>query len=108
MGQAILDAKGAAVELLNALQPGLLAAGWSIFEMPRPVHGGFVSGVSGAVREFRRGEQGPILMATVVDREAESADVRLRLDWELPRHMPRPPHGLPPGGDLMPARYRPQ
>jgi hypothetical protein len=101
--QAVLDARGSSSELLNAYQSELLADGWSVFEAPRPMHGGFVSGVTGDAGTYRRGGDGPVLMVTVVERKDMPADVRLRLDWELPQRMPRTPHGLPRGAELMPA-----
>jgi hypothetical protein len=106
--EAVLDAPGDPAALLAGYEPELTRRGWSSFEDFGPMHGGFVSGEQGEGRMYRHGADGPVLMVGVITiAEAQPSDVRLRLDFEFARRMPRGPHGLPPGGDLMPALHPP-
>jgi hypothetical protein len=68
--------------------------------------GGFVPTGGGMPRSFRRGQSGPILAVSADDRAAGGTELRLRLDWDMPRHaMPR--HHQPEGAELMPSLYGP-
>ena len=68
------------------------------------MHGGFVpAGLTGAGKTYRRGDEGPILMVAAMDREAKATDMRIRLDWEMIRHLPdMRRHGPPEGAEKMP------
>jgi hypothetical protein len=48
-----------------------------------------------------------MLMISSVSREAGQVEMRLRLDFLMPRHMPRGPHHRPEPADLMPVLHAP-
>jgi len=68
------------------------------------MHGGFVpSGLAGVHQQYRYKAEGPILMVAVLEGGTNVSDLRLRLDWEMVRHLPemhRP--GRPEGWERLP------
>ncbi|HEV2033789.1 MAG TPA: hypothetical protein VGU71_06260 [Candidatus Dormibacteraeota bacterium] len=89
-------------------QMELLARGWTVFEAFGHRPGGFTSGEMGEGNAYRRGGQGPLLMVAAIDREAAPTELRLRLDWEMIRHLPQMQrHGVPAGQERMPSMYPP-
>ncbi len=48
-----------------------------------------------------------MLMTSAMARAGAPTDVRLRLDWEIVRHMPEGPRGMPPGAELLPPLRAP-
>jgi hypothetical protein len=100
--EAVMDADGDPSAVLEAYEDQLRAAGWRAFEGFGPPHGGFISAEMGDGRVLRKGDAGPVLAISAVARPGEPVDVRVRLDWEMVRHMPTGPRGIPPGADLLP------
>jgi hypothetical protein len=100
--EAVLDVDGEPSVLLDAYEGELRRAGWSTFEGFGPRHGGFLGAEMGDGRMLQQGGAGPVLMVSAVARQGAPTDVRIRLDWEMARHMPRGPRGMPPGPDLLP------
>jgi hypothetical protein len=105
--EAVLDGRAESTALLAGYESVLTASGWTPFENFGPMQGGFVSGEMGDGRAFRAGGQGPLLTVSVITRDGAPMDVRLRVDWEVLRHMPMHPHGMPPGADLLPPLRAP-
>ena len=88
--EVVLDASGEPTEVVDACEKDLTERGWNLVEgFPGSMHGGFVSGPFGFGRMLRKGEQGPVLMMSAVTRDAGLTDLRLRLDWDIPRHLDR-------------------
>jgi hypothetical protein len=106
--EAVLDAQGAESELLSGYESQVTAGGWSTFETPEPMHGGFTSGVTAISRVFRVEGAGPLLRITVAARNNMPADIRLSVDWETPRRTANRPHGIPPGAERMPSLRSPE
>jgi hypothetical protein len=104
--EAVLDARDESSAFLAAYEDEVACRGWTATEDSGPMHGGFVSNEMGEGRVFRVRDQGPILVVSVRTRAADESDVRLRLDWQLARHLSAGPRPLPPGADRMP-RLRP-
>jgi hypothetical protein len=107
--EAVLDADGEPDEAVAAYERELAEHGWNAFEQFGGMGGGFVPGGMGIGRTFRRGDEGPVLMVAATTREAKQTDLRLRLDWEIIRHLPEMRmHGRPEGADRMPALHPPE
>jgi hypothetical protein len=100
--EAVLDLEGDPSAVLDGYEDDLHAAGWSAFEGFGPPHGGFVSDGMGDGRALRKSDDGPVLFVSWIARNGQPTDVRVRLDWEMVRHMPAGPKGVPPGADLLP------
>src|SRR5260370_22577313 len=68
------------------------------------MHGGFVpSGLAGAHQQYRHKDEGPILMVAVLEGGTNVSDLRLRLDWDMARHLPEMRmHGRPEGAARLP------
>jgi hypothetical protein len=105
--EAVLDAPAAPPALLAAYEPELNERGWTRFEGFSPMRGGFVSSEQEDGRVYRHGADGPVLMVGATAADGQPVDMRLRLDFEFAKRMPRGPRGLPPGGDLMPQLRAP-
>lgn len=105
---AVFEASIGAQELVNRYEKELLAHGWSVFPGFGPPGGGFVPGEAGVGQAFRRGDQGPMLMVAAIARESVPSELRLKLDWDIIRHLPQMQrHGRPPGEEKMPALHAP-
>ncbi|HEX7265282.1 MAG TPA: hypothetical protein VF383_13995 [Candidatus Dormibacteraeota bacterium] len=102
--EAVYDADGDSQGVLATCDEELMKHGWTVFEGFGGMHGGFVpAGLTGAGKTYRRGDEGPILMVAAMDRESKPTDLRLRLDWEMIRHLPdMRRHGRPEGAEKMP------
>src|SRR5579872_3806655 len=102
--EAIFDAAADPEHVMSEYERELAKAGWNAFEGFGGMGGGFVPEGIGLGRSFRQGEQGPLLMVSAITREALPADIRVRLDWEIIRHLPdMRRHGRPEGAERMPA-----
>ncbi len=99
--EAVLDDDGEPAAIVAAYISELKVAGWTPFEGFGPPRGGFMSADTGDGAAVRNGE-GPVLMVSAVAREEAPADVRVRLDWQLARHIHRGPRGEHPGAQLLP------
>lgn len=105
--QAVFDAEGDLEKSVAAYERELADRGWSAFE-GFGMGGGFVPGGMGIGRAFRRGDKGPVLMVAATERQGKPADLRLRLDWEIVRHIPEMRrHGRPDGSERMPPLHPP-
>ncbi len=102
--EAVYDVDGDSEAVLARCDGDLTTNGWLVFQGFGGMHGGFVpSGLTGAGKTYRRGDEGPILLVAAMDREAKATDLRLRLDWEMIRHLPdMQRHGPPEGAERMP------
>lgn len=106
---AIFDATAEPAELVRAYEGKLRESGWSAFEQFGGMRGGFMpSGPPGMGKAFRRGKDGPVLMVSAMVRSRGASELRLRLDWEMPRHVPPRHPGRPQGAELMPPIYPPR
>jgi hypothetical protein len=102
--EAVFDVESDPQEMMSSYERELAKSGWNTFEGFGGMGGGFVPEGIGLGRSFRRGDQGPVLMVAVRTREARPSDLRLRLDWEIIRHLPEiERHGRPEGAERMPA-----
>ncbi len=105
--EAVLDVDGEPSAILDAYDDSAASLGWLPFTGFGPPHGGFVSVGFVDGRMLRKGSDGPMLMTSAIARDGAATDVRLRLDWEIVRHMPEGPRGMPPGGELLPSLRAP-
>lgn len=102
--EAVYDADGDSQAVLARCDGELTRSGWIEFQGFGGMRGGFVpAGLTGAGKTYRLGDEGPILMVAAMDREAKATDMRLRMDWEMIRHLPdMRRHGPPEGAERMP------
>jgi len=102
--EAIYKAEGDAQSVLGRYEVALKAGDWGVFAGYGGMHGGFVpGGLPAAYQSYRHGDEGPILMVTVMEGGTNEADLRLRLDWDMVRHLPEMRmHGRPAGFDRLP------
>jgi len=102
--EAIYAAEGDPQSALNRYEAALKESGWGVFAGFGGMHGGFVpSGLAGAHQPYRYKDEGPILMVAVLEGGTNVSDLRLRLDWDMARHLPemrRP--GRPEGWERLP------
>ena len=105
--EAVFDAQGTEADLIASYESQVMSGGWSTYESPMAMPGGFTSGITVARREFRVAGEGPLLRITVTGRDNLPADVRLVVDWESLRRMASRPHGIPPSAERMPALRTP-
>ena len=107
--EAVFDTAREPQEAVTAYERELSERGWSPFERFGGMGGGFVPSGLGIGRSFRRADQGPVLMIAARTQEALPTDFRLRLDWEMIRHMPnvRIPQ-RPEGYERMPTLQPPE
>ena len=91
--EAVLDASGAPLTVLDSYRQQLGHHGWALLELPIHPRSGFVSGESweGEQQSFLQRDDGPMLMVTVMSRNDLPCDVRLRLDPEDRRRRAQPP-----------------
>ncbi len=86
--EAVLDSDRNPASILAACETDLAERGWRIYQTPGPVHGGFAASRLAEGRILRAGDAG----AHSHDRghrarRRPSTDVRMRLDWDMPRQM---------------------
>src|SRR5258708_15374732 len=102
--EAIYSAEGDPQSAVNRGEAALKGRGWGVFAGFGGMHGGFVpGGLAGAHQSYRHKDEGPILMVAALEGGINVTDLRLRLDWEMVRHLPemqRP--GRPEGGERLP------
>lgn len=108
--EAILDAAGDPAAVARAYETQLHGLGWEVVERaPGPAGGGFLPGprIDGVM--LRRGGRGPVLVFGAMAHNGGPADLRVRLDWEMPRHLDNPGRhpGRPPGLERMPSLHPP-
>jgi len=102
--EAVFDSEREPHEVVTAYEPELAQRGWNAFEGFGGMHGGFVPGGMGEGRSFRQDNKGPVLMVAASAGKAKPTDLRLRLDWEIIRHLPEMRrHGRPEGAERMPT-----
>lgn len=102
--EAIYQAEGDARSVLSRYETDLDKSGWGVFRQFGGIHGGFVpSGLAAAGQSYRQGDKGPILMVAAMEGGTNQTDLRLRLDWDMARHLPEMRmHGGPEGADRLP------
>jgi len=106
--EAVFDAAGDPASVLAAYQRQLRDLGWEMFEPgPGRLHGGFVSRRGGEGIMLRHGGRGPVLRAVAVAGSGQSVDLRVTLDWEMPRHFAEWRGPRDPGEGRMPSLYPP-
>ncbi len=103
--EAIYAAEGDPQSALNRYEAALKESGWGVFAGFGGMHGGFVpSGLAGVHQQYRYKAEGPILMVAVLEGGTNVSDLRLRLDWEMARHVPEMRmHGRPEGAERLPS-----
>ncbi len=107
--EAIYAAEGDPQSALNRYEAALKESGWGVFAGFGGMHGGFVpSGLAGVHQQYRYKAEGPILMVAVLEGGTNVSDLRLRLDWEMARHVPEMRmHGRPEGPNGFRRWHRP-
>jgi len=107
--EAVYDADGDSQAVIDRCDVELIKSGWGVFQGFGGRPGGFMpAGLMGAGQSYRKGDEGPILMVAATDRKASATDLRLRLDWEMIRHLPEMQrHGRPEGADRIPPLQPP-
>src|ERR1700736_5621864 len=86
--EAIFESDGDAKSVLNRYEAALSAVGGATVGWGG-TRGGFVpAGLTGAAQTYRQGDKGPILMVAALEGGADATDLRLRLGWEVARHLP--------------------
>jgi len=102
--EAVFDSEREPHEVVTAYAPELAQRGWNAFEGFGGMQGGFVPGGMGEGRSFRRDNGGPVLMVVGRAGIGKPTDLRLRLDWEIIRHLPEMRrHGRPEGAERLPT-----
>lgn len=104
--QVIVDVDRPRTDAAENYVRQLRSAGWT--EPDFGGRSGFISSTGGPPRMLRKGDQGPMLMISSVARTAGEVELRLRLDFLMPRRVPRGPHHRPEPMDLMPVLYAPE
>ncbi len=106
--EAVFNATGEPGAVLAAYQRQLQALGWEVFEGgPGPMHGGFMPARSGEGIMLRRGGSGPVLRAAAAPVKGNALDLRVTLDWEMPRHMAEWRAHRPPDEGRLPSLHPP-
>ena len=107
--EAVYDVDGDSQAVLAGFDRKLTESGWGVFQGFGPRPSGFMpAGLMGVGQSYRRGDDGPILMVAAIDRDSNATDLRLRLDWEMIRHLPEMRrHGMPEGAERMPPLQPP-
>ena len=100
--EAVMDVDGGPAAIVSAYESQLVAQGWSRFDTPSPPRGLFQA-VEGASQTFRRPGEGPVLTVGAFSRDTGPCDVRIQLDWDLPRHLGRPQRSGSPAMERMPS-----
>lgn len=91
---SVVRVAGSTDEVTIAYEAVLRRGGWELFEPFREHHGGFVSSNFGLPRRFRRKRDDPVLLVDVVDDGAGNSELRLALNWSMPRSGPPRRHHL--------------
>jgi hypothetical protein len=106
--EAVFDAAGDPAPVLAGYQRQLQDLGWEMFEAgPGRSHGGFVPRRGDERIMLRHGGRGPVLRAVAVAGSGQSVDLRVTLDWEMPRHLAEWRAPRDPGEGRMPSLYPP-
>jgi len=106
--EAIYESEGDARSVLSRYEAALGKGGWAVFQGFGGMHGGFVPGGLGAGQSYRQGVQGPILMVAAIEGGTSLTELRLRLDWDMARHLPEMRmHGRPEGAERLPPLLPP-
>ncbi len=106
--EAVFDAPGDPATVVGSYQRELHSRGWELLEgLPGAMHGGFVPGTAADGVMLRRGGQGPILMVAAMTLKGGQVDLRVRLDWEMPRHLDDRRPVRPQGFERMPSLRAP-
>lgn len=108
--EAVFDASGDPAQVVAVYEKELKASGWETVESwPGSMRGGFVPGPTAEGMSFRLAGQGPMLLVAAIADENNSVDVRVRLDWEMPKHLDdsRRLQFRPPGAERIPDLHPP-
>lgn len=102
--EAIYVAEGDAQSVVSRYEAALKAGDWAVFSGFGGMPGGFVpGGLAAAHQSYRHGNEGPILMVAALEGGTAETDLRLRLDWDMVRHLPEMRmHGRPEGAERLP------
>src|SRR5713101_5971578 len=102
--EAIYAAEGDAQSVIGTYEAALKAGGWAVFSGFGGMPGGFVpGGLAAAHQSYRYGNEGPILMVAALEGGLAETDLRLRVDWDMARHLPEMRmHGRPEGAERLP------
>lgn len=102
--EAIYVAEGDSQSVVSRYEAALREGGWGVFAGFGGMHGGFVpGGLAAAHQSYRHGKEGPILMVAALEGGTAETDLRLRLDWDMARHLPEMRmHGRPEGAERLP------
>ena len=102
--EAIYVAEGDAQSVVSRYEAALKAGDWAVFSGFGGLPGGFVpGGLAAAHQSYRHGNEGPILMVAALEGGTAETDLRLRLDWDMVRHLPEMRmHGRPEGAERLP------
>ena len=100
--EAVMDVDGEPAPIVIAYESQLIAQGWTRFDTPSPPRGLFQA-VEAASQSFRRSGEGPVLTVGAFSRDTGPCDVRIQLDWDLPRHLGRPHRSGLPAMERMPS-----
>ncbi len=102
--EAIYVAEGDAQSVVSGYDAALKKGGWDVFAGFGGMHGGFVpGGLAAAHQSYRYGNEGPILMVAALEGGLAETDLRLRVDWDMARHVPEMRmHGRPEGAERLP------
>jgi hypothetical protein len=90
----VVRVAGSTDEVTIAYEAVLRRGGWELFEPFRGHDGGFVSSDFALPRRFRRKRDDPVLLVDVLDNGAGKSELRLALDWSMPRSAPPRRHHL--------------
>jgi len=113
--EAVIDAPASPGETLTNYEVLLRASGWELAREFGPSGpSGFLTAFVGHWRTYQRDQQGPVLVVNALPRDAEGTDLRLRVDWRMPRMTPPrhdpaigllPPLLAPPDVTLQPRSH---
>ena len=113
--EAVIDAPMSPAETLTQYEKLLRASGWELAREFGPSGPpGFLTAFVGHWRTYQQLQQGPTLVVNALPQDGEGTDVRLRIDWNMPRQMPprrdpvvelMPPLIAPPDVTLQPRTF---
>ena len=103
--EAIIDAPASPARTLTRYEEVLRANGWELAREFGPSGPpGFLTAFVGHWRTYQRVRTGPVLVVNALPRDPEGTDLRLRMEWGMPRQMPP---RRDPAVELMPPLIAP-
>ena len=113
--EAVIDVPMSPAETLTQYEKLLRASGWELAREFGPSGPpGFLTAFVGHWRTYQQLRQGPTLVVNALPQDGEGTDLRLRIDWNMPRQMPprrdpvvelMPPLIAPPDVTLLPRSF---